>query len=92
MHGAEVTEGDRKGGLEAMAAAIALFCRFAPRLSTHLKWVTNRMEAANTEIWIPIVSLNGHFACRIEFSGSKGRAYPCITASNDEDVGHKILL
>jgi hypothetical protein len=56
-------------------------------LTAQIEW-----KAANTEIRIPISNHNGHFACRIEFSGSKGSANPCITASDDDNVGHKILL
>jgi hypothetical protein len=49
-------------------------------------------ETANTIIWIPVGSHNGYFTCRIEFSGSHGSANPCIAASDNEDVGHKIFL
>jgi hypothetical protein len=49
-------------------------------------------KSADTEIRIPISSHNGYFACGIEFSGSQGSADPRITASDDKDVGHKILL
>ena len=80
---------------EEQANALGFYFRYSPvgkrmpvvNLAAQIEW-----KAADTEIRIPIGDRDGHFACRIEFSGSKGGADPGIASSDDYNVGHKILL